>query len=68
MVGWPHERGFCVHWYISRRGIGAEVGTIVPGGDSVLLVDYDATTNTVDVLVAGSHRRKHGTEEWRWWG
>jgi hypothetical protein len=58
MVGWSHRTGFCAHWYISRRGIGAEVGTIVPGGESVLLLDYDTTTNKVSVLVAGSHR--HG--------
>jgi hypothetical protein len=61
MVGWRRGAEFCAHWYIGRHGIGAEVGTIVPN-ESVLLVDYYAPTNTVDVLVSGLHRCKHGRE------
>jgi hypothetical protein len=62
MIGWPHSNGFCAHWYIARRGIGAELGESAPGGEAVLLVDYDALMNTVDIIVAGAHQCRHGRE------
>jgi hypothetical protein len=62
MIGWSHGNGFCAHWYIARRGIGAEVVASAPGRESVLLVDYDALMNMVDVIVAGPNRCGHGRE------